>query len=153
MESRLPARRAAGVLTAAMAAVALLLGLVAAPATADPHPWSAEESGDVFAYLQLSISGSSMHPGGSVTLTCSPSGDGGTHPTPEDACDSLRAVDGNFDQLPAEPGIACIDIYDPVWAEAEGLWVQGGKASFVDYSEEFGNWCYAVVSTDLVFQF
>lgn len=130
----------------------MLVGLVAAPSAADDGSAEAQPS-PVYAYLQLSVSGSSMSPGGSVTLTCGPDGDGGTHPDPQAACNSLRAVGGDFEQLPSVPDLACIDIYDPVVVKAEGLWVESYAPRFVDYEEEFGNWCYAIVGSDLVFEF
>lgn len=139
---------------AAVAAAALSVGLAATPSAADDD-FAAERKPDdnAVAYLQLSVTGSSMNPGGTVSLTCSPDGDGGTHADPQAACDSLRAVGGDFTALPTVPDVACIDLYDPVTVSAEGLWVGGdGVPQFVDYSEEFGNHCYAIVGTDMVFQ-
>lgn len=80
-----------------------------------------------------------------VLLTCSP--DGGTHPSPTEACESLRAVGGQFARLPTVPDMFCPMIYDPVRVEAFGRW--GGR--WVSYSEVFGNRCEAAVGTDMVF--
>ncbi|MEY9210940.1 protease inhibitorprecursor [Thermobifida halotolerans] len=81
-----------------------------------------------------------------VTLTCGP--DGGTHPDPRGACDSLRAVDGHFARLPSVPG-PCPAVWAPVTAVATGTW---GERT-VSYAERFGNACEADVGTDGVFSF
>lgn len=82
-----------------------------------------------------------------VKLTCSP--DGGTHPSPKEACDSLRAVNGYFERLPSIPGVYCPAVVDPVDVTATGTW--GNRR--VSYRETFGNSCEAFVGTDGVFSF
>lgn len=87
-----------------------------------------------------------------VTLTCTP--DGGTHPDPKAACDSLRAVGGNFKRLPSTTDF-CPLVYDPHTARATGSWQSSpmGPTLLVDYEETFSNRCFAAVGTDNVFNF
>lgn len=94
-------------------------------------------------YEGLSTSGPVL---AQVILTCAP--DGGTHPTPLNACDSLRGVDGDFGALPPT-GEACPLIYDPVTVEAEGYWYEWE----IYYAHTFSNRCEAAVETDHVFLF
>lgn len=81
-----------------------------------------------------------------VTLTCGP--DGGTHPNPGEACDSLRAVDGELGDLP-NTGDPCPMDFDPVMARVYGYW---GDEPVV-YAKVFSNDCVAAASTDDVFAF
>jgi hypothetical protein len=81
----------------------------------------------------------------SVRLECDPAG--GTHPTPDAACVSLAAVNGNFDRLPSSG--FCPAYYDPVVATATGTW----RGVPVYYEEQFTNRSCASVGTDYVFGF
>jgi len=80
-----------------------------------------------------------------VTLTCSP--DGGTHSSPEKACDALREVDGYFERLRPLPGAYCPAVWDPVKATARGYW--GDRR--VSFEKTYGNACEAGVATSGVF--
>ncbi|WP_344970241.1 SSI family serine proteinase inhibitor [Salinactinospora qingdaonensis] len=88
-----------------------------------------------------------------ATLECTP--DGGTHPTPGDACDSLRAVGGNFDQLPTAPETYCIALYDPVTVVVKGHWQSSpmGPVRPIDFKRTYSNSCQAAVQSDHVFAF
>jgi hypothetical protein len=146
--------------------VAVLLAVPAAAmggiAEAAPAPAAPAESTGIqrstappLARLEVSLTPlASPTPGrDTVTLTCGP--DGGTHPTPKAACDSLRRVGGNFNRLPNVPGGGCPAIFDPHLARATGYWQQSptGPVIVVDYSETFGNRCRAAIGTDNVFRF
>jgi hypothetical protein len=139
----------------AVAMTTMAVGLVVAPAAADSGGPDDESVPEVFAFLWLDVSEGQFDPGGTVTLMCSPFGDGGSHPTPMRACDSLRAVGGDFEELPSagEDSPGCFDIEDPAWLTAEGLWVQDGALTFVNYAELFVNACYGYGDTDLVFTY
>ncbi|MGP4112126.1 SSI family serine proteinase inhibitor [Streptomyces sp. 4N509B] len=123
------------------AALASALALSAAPAAAAPGPAPAA----AFAELALTVSADSVSPGSSATLTCLP--DGGTHPTPVDACDTLASVDGYVERIPPNREWVCPGHLDPVTVTARGLW--GNRV--VLYEKTFINRCYAVVSSDFVF--
>jgi hypothetical protein len=82
-----------------------------------------------------------------VTLTCNP--DGGTHPDPVRACDSLRSAGGDFKRLRPDPTIACTFVYEPVQAYATGQW----RGRLVTFSRTYGNRCSAAVESGHVFDF
>jgi Subtilisin inhibitor-like len=133
---------------------ATVLGLYASPSTAQAGPEPSPQR--PLADLDLSITPAGAVAKGTVTtvkLTCTP--DGGTHPTPKEACTSLRNVGGNFLRLPDVPNVRCPTIYDPVVASATGYWQSSpsGPIRFVRYSETFSNRCFAAVGTDFVFRF
>lgn len=131
---------------ASLAAVAALVGLVAMPSAAsgdDPGLSPARPLAELELSLTRTGSETSLSTD-TVKLTCSP--DGGTHPDPTGACDSLRAVRGVFEKLPST-GQPCMLIYDPHTARATGRW---GRTT-VDYSATFSNRCFAAVGTDDVF--
>ncbi|MEV0620722.1 SSI family serine proteinase inhibitor [Nonomuraea sp. NPDC050404] len=69
-----------------------------------------------------------------MLLTCDP--DGGLHPSPLQACDELREVDGHFPALNVDPG-PCPDNWDPVVVEANGNWY--GRPN--SYYKRFSNSC------------
>ncbi|GAB3214063.1 SSI family serine proteinase inhibitor [Marinactinospora thermotolerans] len=122
-------------LATALAAAACLT--VPAPA----HAGSGSSS-----WLELSISHEHHDGVRTVILKCDPPG--GTHPSPEEACASLEAVDGVFEALPAA-GLVCTMQYDPVVVRAFGHW----EDVKVHYEEEFPNPCVAADQTDGVFWF
>lgn len=141
MSSRLLVRGAAGAAAAlAMAAVGVL---PAQSAAADIVPAPGAD-------LVLTIYPASPTTGAAfkqVTLVCDP--DGGTHPSPVTACDSLRKVAGYFEKLPNAQGSACPAVYDPVTGVATGTW-QGRK---VEFQRTMYNACALAISTDNVFKF
>lgn len=83
-----------------------------------------------------------------VTLTCTPAA-GGTHPSPQAACDALWAVQGEFSALRGDQQRACIKIYDPVVVTAQGVW----EGQRVDFERTFGNSCVMSVEGTSVFAF
>lgn len=141
-----------------MFTAALLAGLAAAPTTAAAD----EPRNEPVSIIFLGISQPDdppMGPGNppDVWFTCSRDGsvdERSTHPTPEDACASLRAVDGDFEELPALNGF-CPAVWAPVRVEAQGLWYpnEGDDYGNVRYEAEFANSCVARLSTDNVFNF
>lgn len=82
-----------------------------------------------------------------VTLECNPTG--GTHPTPDDACSKLTAVNGNFALLPPVTGVFCTAYYDPVTVTVSGYW----QLQPVSYTKTYTNDCVAGVASDYVFRF
>lgn len=83
-----------------------------------------------------------------VTLTCAPT-PGGTHPSPAEACAELRAVGGEFSALRGDQERACVKIYNPVVATAEGVW----EGQRVRYERTFGNTCDLANQAGPVFSF
>ncbi|MFG3498823.1 subtilase-type protease inhibitor [Streptomyces sp. NPDC047928] len=83
-----------------------------------------------------------------VTLTCAPA-PGGTHPAPQEACDRLRGVDGNFAQLRDDQQRMCVKIYDPVVVTAQGVW----EGRWVDFQRTYGNSCVMRAEATKVFAF
>jgi hypothetical protein len=82
-----------------------------------------------------------------VELDCDP--DAGTHPRPTTACTALRAADGDFGAVRPQDGVMCPMIYDPVTAEATGLWA----GRLVRYTHTFANRCAAETESGGVFAF
>ncbi|WP_063762328.1 SSI family serine proteinase inhibitor [Streptomyces sp. NRRL F-5123] len=82
----------------------------------------------------------------SVTLQCEPTG--GSHPTPDAACASLIAVDGQFAKLPTV-WAACPATYDPVTVSVSGTW----HFKTVSFTQTYTNDCAAGVLSDYVFRF
>jgi hypothetical protein len=82
-----------------------------------------------------------------VTLTCDP--DGGTHPDPTTACNSLRDAGGDFKRLRPDSTIFCTFVYDPVQAYAIGQW----RSRSVTFNHTYGNRCSAAVESGHVFDF
>ncbi|WP_068756299.1 SSI family serine proteinase inhibitor [Thermobifida cellulosilytica] len=126
---------------AALAVAACLVPLTSTPAAAD------SPADDPHAFLTLVIQpleGTPSSQGDVLTLECGP--DGGTHPTPEAACDSLRAVDGDFEALPTRFAL-CPPVIWPVRFIAVGHWDGRG----VYYSRVMGDRCSGSAATDGVF--
>ncbi len=68
-----------------------------------------------------------------VTLTCDP--DGGTHPTPEEACAELTEINGDLERLATGGGhMFCVQLYDPVRVTITGYWYGEPKVFVHDYS-------------------
>lgn len=115
-------------------------------------PWGPVAEIELSLTPVAAVEDGSARAGDTVKLTCTP--DGGSHPTPVAACDSLRAVGFDFDQLPST-GTPCILIYDPHVAKATGSLQMSptGPVRLVEYEETFSNRCVASVETDNVFNF
>lgn len=138
MRKRLRLLLAAGL--AATAASATALPAAAAPSSSS---WTAGLTNLV---MTKSATTWTNTPGRQVTLQCEPTG--GTHPTPQAACDSLLAVNGNFAKLP-HIFAACPDYWDPVTVTVTGTW----RTQPVTYSQTYSNDCAAGVLSDNVFRF
>jgi Subtilisin inhibitor-like len=146
-------RRPGRLMVAAGLLAASLLGLFASPSTAGPPEIGPRRP---LARMQLILTpvgeAASGAPVITVELSCTP--DGGTHPTPAEACESLRQVNGDFFRLPDVSGF-CPAIFDPHEARARGFWQSSpsSPAVFVSYRETFVNRCAAAAGTDNVFRF
>jgi hypothetical protein len=112
---------------AAVAPTALTVALVTAAA-----PVRAQT-----AETELGITRYDVHEG--VTehwrLTCDP--DGGLHPAAQEACDRLREIDGDLDEIRARP-VACPKIFAPVRLEIVGTW----RGELKIFEETYPNACY-----------
>lgn len=87
-------------------------------------------------------------PAGTVELVCDPAG--GTHPTPDSACEEILAAEGDFDALPGkQEHMNCTMEYRPVIAVADGTW----NGEEVNWRHEYGNDCTLRTATGTVFQF
>jgi Subtilisin inhibitor-like len=136
----------------ALAAAALLIPGEPADAShsLSPKPVASVSSlGDHAADLTLSIhQGNNL--GGkmlvTVSLECLPTG--GTHPKATDACNALKAVNGDFAALPRAKGM-CYFLVAPVTVHATGRWF-GHPVSF---THSYSNRCLAGDYTNEVFEF
>ncbi|MFB9388457.1 subtilase-type protease inhibitor [Streptomyces coeruleoprunus] len=151
---RTPLRRAAVCgAVAAMALTTLAPAASAAPAAAEARTDTRAEA-RLYAPSALVLtvaqgeSAAYSTPLRAVTLTCMPS-PGGTHPSPQAACDALREVNGEFGALRSDSQRACIKIYDPVVVTAQGVW-EGQRVSF---ERTFGNSCVMGAEGTSVFAF
>ncbi|OZM74300.1 protease [Amycolatopsis antarctica] len=81
-----------------------------------------------------------------VVLECEPSG--GSHPTPDTACETLTAVAADFAGIAGEQR-QCILLYSPVEVQAVGRW-QGER---VNFQASYANRCVAGAQTSGVFDF
>ena len=135
--------------TARLWSVALVAGLLLATAGLLPAAAHAREEGWPRSVFRLTVT-ESENPdpstARSVVLTCLPAG--GTHPDPDTACRQLEEVDGYFELLNVDPG-ACILIYQPVTATADGYW----EGRTVTYQEIFPNECVMLRQTGAVFDY
>jgi hypothetical protein len=138
--------RAVGLALASLFTAAALIGLSSAASAADDDIPPKVEQPAPEGVLTLTLTPDNGGPTTTVTLLCTP--DGGSHPTPKAACDSLRAVGGNFNALPDTTDF-CPLIFDPHTARATGIW----KDRLISYEETFSNRCFAAVGTDDVFNF
>nr|WP_062340600.1 SSI family serine proteinase inhibitor [Herbidospora sakaeratensis] len=80
-------------------------------------------------------------------LLCDP--DVGSHPTPKQACDLLRSVDGDLGRLADDPNWICTKEYLPHRVTATGNW----KGKAVRYARTFGNRCEMTAVTGEIFSF
>lgn len=133
----------------ALAATAVTLATLALPTTAaTAQPQDVHPAGDALSSLTLTIAPeeSTSHNPRTVVLECDPTG--GTHPTPEDACATLAAVDGVFEDL--NPGqFTCLPYWDPVIVTATGNW--GDRT--IDFQDWHSNVTCADAATDGIFAF
>lgn len=83
----------------------------------------------------------------STDLECGPGG--GSHPTPQAACDEIALAGGDFNRLPDKTGEYCTMQYQPVTASAEGRW----KCKDVKWTQTYGNLCLLRIDTGSVFVF
>ena len=63
------------------------------------------------------------------------------------ACEELRAAEGDVARIPAKPDVLCPMIYAPVTVSARGEW--SGRR--VDYTHTFANSCVMGAETGAVF--
>jgi hypothetical protein len=82
-----------------------------------------------------------------VTLECFPAG--GSHLDPRRACGILIQAGGDFEALPVEGDLACLDYWDPVVVTVEGHWF--GAA--VEFEKLYSNAGCAHAFSDGVFLF
>ncbi|GGM78167.1 subtilase-type protease inhibitor [Thermopolyspora flexuosa] len=123
-----------------MVALGAALLLAAAPgATADSTPKSE---------MTLTVTRPDGSNPQSVTLTCDP--DGGTHPSPREACDLLRSVDGEIGLLRRSPGTACTREYAPRLASARGVWRRTKQFAV---TRTYSNRCEMLATTGVLFEF
>ncbi len=111
--------------------------------TTAPAAFAATPQAETF--LTLSVQGSQQS--SNATLRCDPSG--GTHPSPAAACAALAAAGGDFNKLEGRPGTNCADIYDPVTAQARGVY----NGSRVNFRQTYPNRCDLDGETAPVFEF
>lgn len=110
----------------------------AATAVAAPAPLS---------FLHLSVNpGAAPGPGRSVVLSCDPVG--GNHPHAAAACADLQAANGNIGAVQGDHHM-CPMIYEPVTAQATGIW----EGRQLDFTATYPNECQLQTSTGAVFQF
>ncbi|NYI07464.1 SSI family serine proteinase inhibitor [Allostreptomyces psammosilenae] len=143
---RAPQRRSGvgAVFATALAAVACLASPAAAVAPGQP---STDRAAAAQLLLTLRQGESTTGPVlRQVTLECSP--DGGSHPTPELACDSMHEAEGSPERLGAT-GDMCTMIFQPVTGEIRGTW--SGRT--LNFTETYGNECLAGAATDGVLRF
>ncbi|MGW7075101.1 SSI family serine proteinase inhibitor [Streptomyces sp. NPDC054871] len=127
---------------AAAAAAALISLAVAAPAHAAGET-APERSSGVF----LTVTGQDNAWVRGVLLDCVTQRPA-HHPHAAEACAAIDKAHGDFDALPAKPGI-CTKQYAPVTVSATG--VHRGKP--VSWHKRYGNACEMEYSTGAVFRF
>jgi hypothetical protein len=127
-------------LVAATAAAALLAGAGTAAAQ-EPRPGN-------WTYVVLVEGEGEDETGGTkgTLLRCSPPGDGG-HPAAGDACEQLRAVDGDIARM-KRADVACPMVHRPVTALSYGGW-EGRRTAF---AKTYPNECVLHASTGSVFR-
>ncbi|MEU5306851.1 SSI family serine proteinase inhibitor [Streptomyces noursei] len=82
-----------------------------------------------------------------AVLRCNPPR--GKHPYAEQACETIRAANGDIEKVNVNPEGLCPDIYNPITVTAQGWW--NGKK--VSYSKTFGNSCQLSRTTGAIFAF
>lgn len=133
-----------GTILAVMAAGGFAGVLMAGPANADTSAWTDSQ-------MRLSVAaaeseGMTTSWARGVTLQCGPAG--GSHPSPDEACDALAEAGGSFDDLRASSG-ACTMEHAPVRVTAHGHW----EGTRVTFDETYPNPCHANNATAGVFDF
>ncbi|NYV72864.1 SSI family serine proteinase inhibitor [Streptomyces sp. UH6] len=141
MRSRLGILLAAG--------LAATAGSVVPAAAADQASTPSAASSASFSLTNLTITKTTLSDGSSrqVTLRCESTG--GTHPTAEDACTKLIAVDGRFDKLPYVPNTGCPPVWRPVTVTVTGTW----RLQPVSFTKTYGGDCDASILSNYVFRF
>jgi hypothetical protein len=137
-------------LAAGLAAATVTAGSVLPAAAAGQASAPSAASSDASSLTSLTITKVHTYPevvSEQVTLRCEPTG--GTHPTAEDACGKLLAVDGQFGELPLVPGFACPPVWRPVTVTVTGTW----RLQPVSWSKRYSSECDAHVLSDNVFRF
>lgn len=132
-----------GILAAVLCAAAAT-GFVAAPAQAAP----ATDHRTTTLLLSVRLTEHPQQAPQAAVLRCGSNGDGGTHVLAAQACDDLRAVDGNLQEMVYQDGPCTLE-YMPVTATAVGLW-EGRR---VLYQDTFSNRCDMLRATGDVFRF
>ncbi|MGW6564446.1 subtilase-type protease inhibitor [Streptomyces sp. NPDC054975] len=137
--------------TTALATGLALVGVAATPAPAQAEPTGLYAPSALVLAVAKGDSATTAQVDRAVTLSCAPT-PGGTHPAPEQACEELSAVDGDFGLLiRLNTSTPCTRIWDPVTVTGEGIW-QGKR---VAWSATYGNTCEMNVgmSRNTVFAF
>ncbi|MFF0740911.1 SSI family serine proteinase inhibitor [Streptomyces sp. NPDC004111] len=117
----------------ALPVLALLTSAASASAVAHPAPGAAGRAGD---HLTVTLTGTGPSDG-AYELFCHPAA--GTHPEPQEACDSLdgATVWGKDPFAPVPPDALCTDVYGgPETARVTGVWA--GRPVDTDYRRTNG---------------
>jgi Subtilisin inhibitor-like len=96
-------------------------------------------------FLALSVQSSQQS--SNATLRCDPPE--GTHPSPAATCTALAVAGGDVTKLEGRPGTMCADIYDPVTAQARGVY----NGARVNFRRTYPNRCDLDRETAPVFEF
>ncbi|MGW3408504.1 SSI family serine proteinase inhibitor [Streptomyces sp. NPDC000888] len=122
-----------------LAAVALLT-MGAAPAQAMPQ----KAAGGNWLYLTVTTGDARSSDTRGTLLLCDPP-QGHAHAA--QACEELRAAEGDITRIPVRADVLCPMIYAPVTASARGEW--NGRRT--EYTHTFSNTCMMGVETGSVF--
>ncbi|WP_329544938.1 subtilase-type protease inhibitor [Streptomyces sp. NBC_01356] len=122
-----------------LAAVALLT-VSAAPAQAVPQ----KAVGGNWLYLTVTTGDARSSDTRGTLLLCDPP-QGHAHAA--QACEELRAAEGDITRIPVRADVLCPMIYAPVTASARGEW--NGRRT--EYTHTFSNTCMMGVETGSVF--
>ena len=112
------------------------------------HAGTAAAAAQPGAELTLTVGTSASGDAATARLTCDP--DGGTHPSPREACDLLRSVDGEIGLLRRSPGTACTREYAPRLASARGVWRRTKQFAV---TRTYSNRCEMLATTGVLFEF
>ncbi|MDI3403817.1 SSI family serine proteinase inhibitor [Streptomyces cavernicola] len=144
MTARISRTRAA--LAAALCAIALGAQPVAA-AESESAPKPARPGAKLTLMKHDGTYSSTPSEASFALLTCNPPG--GTHPSSQAACKSLRSSGGNIQKLAENPEAICNKLYRPVTVHAYGQW----NGRHVNQWRTFSNSCEAEAATATVFTF
>jgi hypothetical protein len=133
--------RQASVCATALSAGAIVLCGMSTPVAATEQP--SESTLVITAWDSSGIIAEQIY---EVVLKCDPPG--GTHVNAQQACDTLTAVNGDFEALEPSPD-ACMLIYKPVYIEVGGNW----RDQVVHFQHNYSNLCLAEVESAGVFSF